>query len=50
VKSLLINVSLLLVTAGPALAGEAPPVSEPGGVGAVAGVIAALIALKALRK
>jgi hypothetical protein len=48
-KSVISTVTLLLVAA-PAFAGSEIPVPEPGGIGAVVGVIGALIALKALRK
>ena len=47
-KSLLTTL-VLLAAASPALAGDVV-VPEPGGIGAVAGAIGALIVLKALRK
>jgi hypothetical protein len=47
-KSLL-STLVLVALAGPAFAGDVV-VPEPGGISAVAGVIGALIALKALRK
>ena len=46
----LFSTLVLLAAAAPAYAGSTIPVSEPGGISAVAGVIGALIALKALRK